>query len=75
MTLNSTDGQEDLPRYFARVFAMAQEMQRGRIDFVLPDGRRFRAEGKLPGPVTRNCTFTTMTCSRDSSARAILAFQ
>ena len=51
MTLNSTEGQEDLPRYFARVFAMAQDMQRGRIDFVLPDGRRFRAEGKLPGPV------------------------
>lgn len=51
MTLNSTEGQNDLPRYFARVFAMAQVMQRGRLDFVLPDGRRFRAEGKLPGPV------------------------
>jgi len=51
MTLNSTEGQTDLPRYFSRVFAMAQEMQRGRLDFVLPDRRRFRAEGKLPGPV------------------------
>ncbi|MBM1309051.1 class I SAM-dependent methyltransferase [Sulfitobacter mediterraneus] len=51
MTLNSTEGQNDLPRYFARVFAMAQVMQRGWLDFVLPDGRRFRAEGKLPGPV------------------------
>ncbi|MBM1632178.1 class I SAM-dependent methyltransferase [Sulfitobacter mediterraneus] len=51
MTLISTEGQKDLPRYFARVFAMAQDMQRGRLDFVLPDGRRFRAEGKLPGPV------------------------
>lgn len=51
MTLISTEGQTDLPRYFTRVFAMAQEMQRGRIDFVMPDGRRFRAEGKLPGPV------------------------
>jgi cyclopropane-fatty-acyl-phospholipid synthase len=51
MTLISTEGQKDLPRYFARVFAMAQDMQRGRLDFALPDGRRFRAEGKLPGPV------------------------
>ena len=41
----------DLPRYFPQVFAMAQEMNNGRIDFVLPDGRRFRAEGKNPGPV------------------------
>ena len=49
MILNSTDGQDNLPRYFARVFAMAQDMNTGRIDFVLPDGRRFRAEGKKPG--------------------------
>ena len=26
-------------------------MARGRCDFVLPDGRRFRAEGRAPGPV------------------------
>ena len=26
-------------------------MQHGRVDFVLPDGRIFRAEGKKPGPV------------------------
>lgn len=26
-------------------------MARGRLDFVLPDGRRFRAEGRDPGPV------------------------
>ena len=47
----TTDGEGDLPRYFARVFAMACEMAHGRIDFVLPDGRRFRAQGKGPGPM------------------------
>lgn len=51
MIHTSTDGQSDLPRYFSRVFAMAQEMNNGRIDFVLPDGRVFRAEGHSPGPV------------------------
>ncbi len=51
MTLTTTEGQTGLPRYFARVFSAAQEMNNGRIDFVLPDGRRFRAEGRNPGPV------------------------
>jgi cyclopropane-fatty-acyl-phospholipid synthase len=49
--ITSTAGQGDLPRYFAQVFKAAQEMQHGRLDFVLPDGRRFRAEGRAPGPV------------------------
>lgn len=51
MILTTTDGQTDLPRYFARVFGMAQGMNTGRVDFVLDDGRRFRAEGPNPGPV------------------------
>ncbi|MEP4196078.1 MAG: cyclopropane-fatty-acyl-phospholipid synthase family protein [Aliishimia sp.] len=51
MILTSTDDQTGLPRYFAKVFAMSQAMQNGRIDFVLPDGRQFRAEGINPGPV------------------------
>jgi len=51
MILTSTEGQKDLPRYFARVYAMAQEMRNGRCDFVLPDGRIFRAEGPNPGHV------------------------
>ena len=51
MIFTSVEGQENLPRYFARVFAMASVMNRGRIDFVLPDGRSFRAEGREPGPV------------------------
>lgn len=51
MILTTTDCQTDLPRYFARVFAMTQGMNNGRVDFVLPDGRTFRAEGANPGPV------------------------
>jgi len=51
MILTTTDGQTGLPRYFTRVFAMAQEMNNGRVDFVMPDGRRFRANGKQPGHV------------------------
>ncbi len=47
----SLDGEADLPRYFRIVFGKAKEMARGRLDFVLPDGRCFRAEGAEPGPV------------------------
>ncbi|PZX13642.1 cyclopropane-fatty-acyl-phospholipid synthase [Palleronia aestuarii] len=45
------EDQSGLPRYFASVFRMAQDLRHGRLDFVLPDGRRFRAEGRHPGPV------------------------
>ncbi|WP_425038985.1 class I SAM-dependent methyltransferase [Primorskyibacter sp. S187A] len=51
MVLTSLDGQKNLPRYFAQVFQMACNMNRGRLDMILPDGRHFRAEGKNPGPV------------------------
>lgn len=51
MILTSTEGQTNLPRYFARVFDMANQMNTGRVDFVLPDGRVFRATGKNPGHV------------------------
>ncbi|WP_099826542.1 SAM-dependent methyltransferase [Oceaniglobus indicus] len=43
--LTSVAGQKDLPRYFAQVFQMACQMDNGRLDFVLPDGRTFRATG------------------------------
>ena len=43
MILTTTDGQKDLPRYFATAFGIAQKGQNGRIDFVLDDGRTFRA--------------------------------
>ncbi|WP_138470836.1 cyclopropane-fatty-acyl-phospholipid synthase family protein [Poseidonocella sp. HB161398] len=47
----SIDGQADLPRYFARVFAQAQAINSGQLDVRLPDGRQFRVEGAAPGPV------------------------
>lgn len=47
--LTSVKGQRDLPRYFAKAFAVAQRLQAGRLDFVLPDGRRFRIEGAGAG--------------------------
>ncbi len=49
--LTSTKDQKDLPRYFTAAFDVARRLQNGRLDFVLPDGRRFRAEGPNPGPV------------------------
>jgi cyclopropane-fatty-acyl-phospholipid synthase len=30
---------------------MAQDLRKGRVDFILPDGRHFRAEGQGPGHV------------------------
>ncbi len=51
MILTSTEGQGKLPRYFSQVFAMALNMRNGRVDFVLPDGRIFRADGAKPGYV------------------------
>ncbi|WP_204114590.1 SAM-dependent methyltransferase [Shimia biformata] len=51
MILTTTEGQDNLPRYFAQVFEMAKQVNTGRIDFVMPDGRRFRAEGRAPGQV------------------------
>jgi cyclopropane-fatty-acyl-phospholipid synthase len=49
--LTSTKGQSGLPRYFAPAFEVVRRMGAGRLDFVLPDGRRFRTEGASPGPV------------------------
>ena len=51
MILTTTDGQRDLPRYFTHAFRMAQALNRGRLDVILPDGRQFRAEGDEPGQV------------------------
>ena len=52
MVLTSTKGQQGLPRYFSQVFETVQKINTGRVDFNLPDGRVFRAEGKNTGPVT-----------------------
>jgi cyclopropane-fatty-acyl-phospholipid synthase len=47
--LTSAKGQRGLPRYFAQAFDAASSLGEGRLDFVLPDGRIFRIEGKAPG--------------------------
>jgi cyclopropane-fatty-acyl-phospholipid synthase len=47
--LTGVQGVHDLPRYFATAFEVARRLGEGRLDFVLPDGRRFRVEGKTPG--------------------------
>lgn len=47
--LTTAKGQTGLPRYFTQAFAAAGRLAEGRIDFVLPDGRRFRVEGAAPG--------------------------
>ena len=49
--ITTLNGQSDLPRYFAATFQLAQKLKNGRIDFVLPDGRRFRVDAPNPGPV------------------------
>ncbi len=51
MILTDTTGQTRLPRYFAQVFETAKKINNGRLDFVMPDGRVFRAQGRNPGPV------------------------
>ncbi len=49
--LTSVKGQGGLPRYFAQVFEVSRGMNCGRLDFILPDGRMFRADTGKPGPV------------------------
>jgi cyclopropane-fatty-acyl-phospholipid synthase len=49
--LTSVKGQTGLPRYFSAAFDLASRMQHGRLDFLLPDGRRFRVEAPGAGPV------------------------
>ncbi len=49
MILTTTKGQKDLPRYFGPVFDVVCNLRRGRMDFVLEDGRIFRAEGEGAG--------------------------
>ncbi|MEP0961004.1 MAG: cyclopropane-fatty-acyl-phospholipid synthase family protein [Roseobacter sp.] len=51
MILTSTDGEKNLPRYFAQSFSIAQQIKSGRLDIILPDGRRFSASGAQPGPI------------------------
>lgn len=51
--LTSTSGESDLPRWFARGFAILKNIRAGTVDTALPDGRVFRAQGAEPGPYGR----------------------
>lgn len=51
MILTSTEGQNNLPRYFKPVFEKIKNVEKGRLDIVLEDGRRFRIEGPEAGHV------------------------
>ena len=50
MIFTDTEGQKDLPRYFAPVFEQVRRMETGQLDIRLDDGRIFRARGRKPGP-------------------------
>lgn len=51
MIQNDIKSETNLPRYFTQVSAMLSKMERGRLDVTIPDGRKFRFEGKAPGYV------------------------
>ena len=57
MIFTTLEGQKNLPRYFSQVFTIAKRGENGRIDFILNDGRIFRAEGPMRGLHVRfKCT-------------------
>jgi cyclopropane-fatty-acyl-phospholipid synthase len=47
----SLEGQQDLPRYFRQAYERAALLNKGRLDVVMPDGRKFRIDGAEPGHV------------------------
>ena len=53
MRLTRVDGQKNLPRWFETFFAISREIDAGRFEIVLPDGREFVVEGANPGPTGR----------------------
>ena len=50
MLLTTTEGQNNLPRYFAAIFERLQALEVGQLDIKLSDGRVFRVVGREPGP-------------------------
>ena len=69
--LTSIAGQKGLPRYFSQAFATISKMGRGRLDFRLPDGRTFRAEGmQVPGLAAADGPVTLGFRAEDASVVA-----
>jgi cyclopropane-fatty-acyl-phospholipid synthase len=52
--LTTAKGQAGSAALFRGGLRVAGRLGEGRLDFVLPDGRRFRAEGKGPGDRRRD---------------------
>ena len=50
MLLTTTEGQSNLPRYFAAIFERLQALEVGQLDIKRSDGRMFRVVGREPGP-------------------------
>jgi cyclopropane-fatty-acyl-phospholipid synthase len=48
--LTSVKDQTNLPRYFPQILSIVQSLQFGSLVIVLPDGRKFIAEGSNPSP-------------------------
>ena len=75
MILTETKGQANLPRYFSQCFGVAKDLDHGRLDIRLDDGRIFRAEGKNLGLSPRSRFTTGMSlpvwCARDTSGSAM----
>jgi cyclopropane-fatty-acyl-phospholipid synthase len=44
------ESQQRLPRHFRACWALARRIRSGRLEIVLPDGRRFVHAGGAPGP-------------------------
>ncbi|MBX2855865.1 MAG: cyclopropane-fatty-acyl-phospholipid synthase family protein [Rhodobacteraceae bacterium] len=53
VVFTSVDGARRLPRWFSLMFSMLKNFEIGAVEFQLPDGRVFRAQGAKPGPVGR----------------------
>ena len=49
----TTEGQRDLPALFPRIFDIISRIEVGALEFELPDGRVFRAQGATPGQTGR----------------------
>jgi cyclopropane-fatty-acyl-phospholipid synthase len=47
--LTTAEGQKDLPRWFVPIYKVGAKLAEGTLDFILPDGRRFRCGGHAPG--------------------------
>ena len=49
----STEGQKNLPRYFAAAFHQLKKINKGELEISLPDGRVFQVKAPNSGPSAR----------------------